>query len=118
MAYDELTTERFRDALHGHIGGEGCVEEKRMMGGICFMLNGHMVGGADMEKGTGLRRFMFRMGKDNHAAGLALPGAQPMEMGGRKMRGFFFVPEDDCDEEALKAWITTTVNFVRTLPPK
>lgn len=118
MAYDELTTERFRDALHACIGGEGHVEEKKMMGGICFMLGGHMVGGADAEKSTGLRRFMFRMGKDNHAAGLALPGALPMEMGGRKMRGFFFVEEESCDDEALAKWMATTVDFVKRLPPK
>lgn len=118
MAYDELTTERFRDALHAHLGGEGEVEEKRMMGGICFMLNGNMVGGADVEKSTGLRRFMFRMGKENQAAGELLPGAQPMVMGGRQMRGFFFVEEENCDEEALAKWMATTIGFVKRLPPK
>ena len=118
MAYDELTTERFREAFHAHLGGEGRMEEKKMMGGICFMLNGSMVGGADVEKSTGLRRFMFRMGKENQVAGLALPGAIPMEMGGRKMRGFFFVEEEGCDEDDLAKWIETTVEFVKTLPPK
>jgi len=118
MAYDELTTERFREALHAHLDDLSGVEEKRMMGGICFMLNGNMVGGADMEKETGLRRFMFRMGKDNQAIGEKLPGAIPMEMGGRKMRGFFFVEEESCDDEALMQWIETTVGFVKTLPPK
>lgn len=118
MAYDELTTERFRDALHTHLGDMSSVEEKKMMGGICFMLNGNMVGGADMEKDTGLRRFMFRMGKENHEVGLALPGAIPMEMGGRKMRGFFFVEEEACDDEALAKWMEITVGFVEKLPPK
>ena len=118
MAYDETTTERFREALHACLGDMSSVEEKKMMGGICFMLNGHMVGGADMEKDTGIARFMFRMGKENQEAGLALPGAIPMEMGGRKMRGFFFVEEEGCDDEVLALWMETTVNFVRTLPPK
>lgn len=89
-----------------------------MMGGVCFMLRGHMVGGADMEKDTGIRRFMFRMGKDNQAVGEALPGAIPMVMGGRAMRGFFFVEEGSCDEDALSQWIKTTVDFVSQLPPK
>ena len=118
MAYDELTTQRFRDAFHGFLGSDKNTEEKRMMGGICFMLNGHMVGGADQEKSSGSTRFMFRMGKDNQDVGLALPGAIPMEMGGRKMRGFFFVEEDSCDDETLALWMETTVNFVKTLPPK
>ena len=118
MAYDELTTERFREALHTCLGGEGVVEEKRMMGGICFMLNGNMVGGADMEKGTDIRRFMFRMGKENQAVGEALPGAIPMVMGGRNMRGFFFVKEASCDDDDLQKWIETTVAFVRKMPPK
>jgi len=114
MAYDELTTERFREAI-ADLGG---IEEKRMMGGICFMLNGNMVGGADKPKDGGGARFMFRLGKDNHEAGLALEGAQPMEMGGRKMRGFFFVEEEGCDDELLKLWVDLTVGFVSQLPPK
>lgn len=118
MAYDELTTDRFREALQACLGDMSSVEEKRMMGGICFMLDGNMVGGADSEKKTGIARFMFRMGKENQEIGLALPGAIPMEMGGRKMRGFFFVEEEGCDDETLELWIETTLKFVKNLPPK
>lgn len=113
MAYDELTTERFRDA----IADLKDITEKRMMGGICFLLNGNMIGGADCPK-DGAPRFMFRLGKDNQDAGLALGSGQPMEMGGRKMRGFFFVEEAECDDERLGQWIKLAVGFASALPPK
>ena len=113
MAYDEDLAQRFRDALGGMVG----ISEKRMMGGICFLLNGNMIGGADRTKdGTG--RFMFRVGKDNHAEALTRPGAMVMEQGGRQMRGFVFVTEEDCDTEVLGEWISLALSFVATLPPK
>jgi len=113
MAYDEELTDRFREALGGLPG----VSEKRMMGGVCFMLDGNMIGGADRPK-TGARRFMFRVGKDNHADALKREGAEPMEMGGRRMRGFIFVEADGLDEAGLKDWISLALGFVTTLPPK
>ena len=60
MAVDDRLNDRFRSAL-GRTEG---ISEKKMMGGMCFLLNGNMIGGADRTKdGTG--RFMFRIGKDN-----------------------------------------------------
>ncbi len=113
MAYDAQLAERLRESLDGH----GELTEKRMMGGVCFMLNGNMVGGADRNK-NGVGRFMFRVGKDNEPAALKLPGAQSMEQGGRKMSGFFFVPEEICDEAVLEAWVTLALTFAKSLPPK
>ena len=98
MAYDELLSMRFRDALPVRKG----YSEKRMMGGLCFMLNGNMIGGADRTK-DGQGRFMFRVGKEGHEKALKLKGAQPMIMGGRTMRGFIFVDEKDCKGKALDA---------------
>ncbi len=66
--YDEHVAQRFRDTL---AGGEG-VSEKRMMGGLCFLVNGNMVGGADQTK-SGQRRFMFRIGKESDEAAAAMP---------------------------------------------
>ena len=113
MAYDEDLAERMRQALEG-LGG---ITEKRMMGGICFMLNGNMIGGADRTK-EGQRRFMFRVGKDNHAEALGRPGAMPMEMGGRRMSGFVFVDAEDCDDGDLRDWIALARSFVAELPAK
>lgn len=113
MAYDEELTDRFRNAVDG-LGG---IVEKRMMGGVCFMLDGNMLGGADRQK-TGEGRFMFRVGKDNEAEAMRRPGAMTMEQGGRKMTGLIFVNEDDCDAECLQSWIALALTFVGNLPPK
>jgi len=104
---------RFRDA----IGGMEGIAEKRMMGGVCFLLNGNMIGGADRAK-NGICRFLFRVGKDNHDAGLELPGAIPMEQGGRKMSGFFFVEEEGCNIDDLTAWLSLAIGHAAELPAK
>ncbi|MGI9434902.1 MAG: TfoX/Sxy family protein [Geminicoccaceae bacterium] len=113
MAYDEDLANRFRNALDDLPG----VVEKRMMGGLCFMVNGNMLGGADRAK-DGMGRFMFRVGKDNADEAEARPGAMPIKMGGRRMRGFFFVDAATCDEEMLRDWIAVALGFVSSLPPK
>ncbi len=113
MAYDEELANRFRQALDGLQN----IVERRMMGGICFMMNGNMLGGADKQK-DGQRRFMFRVGKDNMASALQRPGAENMEVGGRRMSGFVFVDACDCDEKSLQDWIDLARSFVDTLPAK
>lgn len=113
MAVDETLSARFRDALVGMVG----ISEQKMMGGICFMLNGNMIGGAHREK-SGEGRFMFRVGKDNHDEALARPGAMPMDFTGRVMRGFVFIDADACGKAALQDWISFALSFAATLPPK
>lgn len=113
MARDEALTARFRDALSGMVG----ISEQNMMGGVCFMLNGNMVGGAHREK-TGEGRFMFRVGKDNHEEALARPGAMPMDFTGRVMRGFVFIDADDCADASLQDWVSFALSFAASLPPK
>lgn len=117
MAYDEELAERMRHAL----SRLGNISEKRMMGGVCFLLNGNMIGGADRKK-DGLRRFMFRVGKANHAEALERPGAMAMDMdmdmGGRRMRGFVFVDATGCDDSTLDTWIDLAHAFVGELPAK
>jgi hypothetical protein len=114
MAYDEETTGRFRDMLGGMVG----VTEKRMMGGVCFMVSGNMVGGAHREK-SGERLFMFRVGKDNMQQALAAPHARPVQMGSRApMRGFVFVDADAVDDDVLRSWLSLALSHVSTLPPK
>jgi TfoX/Sxy family transcriptional regulator of competence genes len=113
MPYDEELAQRFRERIEGMEG----VSEKQMMGGVCFMLNGHMIGGSQRTK-DGEGRFLFRVGKENQAAALSRRGARVMEQGGRQMRGFIFVCEDDCDDAAMKEWISLALAYVSTLPPK
>jgi hypothetical protein len=113
MAIDEDLNDRLREALGNRVG----VSEKRMMGAMCFLLHGHMIAGADRTR-EGERRFIFRLGKSNHDAGLELPGAEPMVQGGRTLSGLFFVGEDDCDDELLQTWLDLAIANALTLPPK
>jgi len=113
MAYDEKLDQRFANAL----GKRDGISSRRMMGGICYMHNGNMIGGADRSK-DGVGRFMFRVGKDNEAQALTREGAIAMEQGGRRMTGMVFVNESQCDDKQLKSWIKLCMSFVGTLPAK
>lgn len=113
MAIDEPTNRRLRSAL-GDVAG---ISEKRMMGGTSFFLHGNMIAGADRPKGRECR-FMFRVGKARNDEVAALPGADAMVQGGRRMRGFFFVEAALCDEALLKAYLGHALAHARSLPPK
>lgn len=113
MAYDEQLTKQFREAL----GKQKSLTEKKMMGGMCFLLDGNMVGAADRTK-DGQGRFMFRVGKDNDAIAADLPGAQEMIMGGQRMSGLYFVTEEDCTPEVMTQWVGLALGFTTSLPPK
>ena len=113
MAYDEDVAQRFRDCLIGLPD----VSEMKMMGGVCFLLNGNMIGGTHIEK-SGAPVFMFRVGKNNMAEALARPGARIMINGGRPVSGFIRVEVEGCSEGALSAWISLCVSSVGKLPAK
>lgn len=113
MAFDPELTTRMRAVL----GNGPAITEKRMMGGICFFLNGNMLGGADRAK-DGSRRFMFRVGKGNAQAAEALGAVAPLQMGGRVMPGFYFVAAEHCDDALLGRWLDLALAHARTLPPK
>jgi TfoX-like protein len=99
--------ERVRAALRGRRG----VSEKKMFGGVCFMLRDHML------CGTGSGRFMFRVGKENDAAALERPGASAMAFNGRRYVGFVWV-DAGCDARSLRRWLDMAESYVTTLPPK
>jgi len=113
MAYDEQLTLQFREAL----GKQQGLTQKKMMGGVCFLINGNMIGGADRNK-EGQGRYMFRVGKENETLASGLPGAQEMRMGGRRMSGIYFVSEDDCTSEIMAQWVELALGFAGSLPPK
>lgn len=114
MAIDNELDKRFYRA----IGVRKGVDEKRMMGGHCFMLNGNMIGGADRNEKTGHGRFMFRVGKENEAKALSFPEATKVEQGGRSMGGMVFVDADCCSDADLKALAKLALSFVKQLPAK
>jgi TfoX/Sxy family transcriptional regulator of competence genes len=114
MAYDEELTNRFRDQL-GFMDG---VSEKNMMGGVCFLYQGHMIGGASRNKKSGERTFMFRVGKDNEQEACERYSAQPLSFTGRKMGGLVEIADEACDDDQLKGLVSLAMSFVTQLPPK
>lgn len=100
--------DRVRDAL----AGKRALTEKKMFGGTCFLLRGHML------CGTGKQGFMFRVGRAQYAAALARSGATPVVMGGREFAGFVWVDPQVCDARSLKRWIVLAEDYVSALPPK
>lgn len=113
MAYDEALAQRLRDGLTGARG----ITELKMMGGLCVLVNGNMLGGVDRAK-DGRDRFMFRVGKENEAEALRRPGATIVDMGGKRLGGLVFVEADACDDNALKAWLALSLGFAGKLPRK
>jgi len=100
--------ERLRTALAGRRG----VTEKRMFGGICFLLRDHML------CGTGSGNFLFRVGKEAHAAAVKRHGAKAMVHSGRRMEGFIWVDPTMCNARSVKAWISLATAYVGKLPLK
>ena len=105
---NEVLAGRLRKAL----AGRGNIAEKRMFGGVCFLLRGNML------CGTGKSDFMFRVGKDQDAEALSRKGARPMDITGRVMKGFVWVDPAACDSRALKRWIDMAERYVGALPSK
>ena len=112
MACSELVTMRIRDAL-----GVANITEKRMMGGLVFLLNGNMLVSHRTLK-TGAEQLMFRPGHENEAEALAIAGTRPMIHGGRRMRGFIFIDEAECLPPVFDRLLELSRRFVLSLPAK
>ena len=109
MAYDEGLAQLMREDLAETAG----IAEKKMFGGVAFMLNGHMLCG--VHSGGA----MYRVGKENEDAALAIPGARPMVFTGRRMGGFVDIDDAALADDARRAgWLELAMNFVAPLPPK
>jgi TfoX/Sxy family transcriptional regulator of competence genes len=111
MAYDEQLAEEVRERL---VAADGELVEKKMFGGLGFMLDGNLVVAASRRGGL-----LVRTDPADADEVEALPGVEPMESRGRRMPGWVFVaPEALGSEAALDAWVTRALAFVATLPPK
>ena len=109
MAYDKELADRIRDAL----GDRDDVEERKMFGGLAFMVAGHMAVGV---VGTEL---MVRLGEQRAAAALDEEHVGPMDFTGRPMRTMVYVaPEGVADRAALEGWVRRGVSLAESLPPK
>ena len=110
MAYDEQMAERIRAAL----ATRDDVTERKMMGGLIFMVGDHMACGARRDGSL-----LARVGPEEMDAALEEPGVEPMVMRDRVMKGYVYVEGDQiADDEALRAWVDRCVAFAESLPPK
>jgi TfoX/Sxy family transcriptional regulator of competence genes len=109
VAYDEQLADRVLTALAGRDG----ITERKMFGGVGFMLNGNMccgVHGPDL---------IVRLGQEDGDRALDEPHARPFDLSGRPMTGWVFVAADATrSNEGLEAWVDRAVNYVSALPPK
>ena len=108
MAYDEKLADRVRDAVEHRDG----VTERKMFGGLAFMLAGHMFCGLVGDE------LMLRLGAEGADAALEKPNVRPMDFTGRPMSGMVFVAQAGLRGPALRRWLDAAAAFVATLPPK
>jgi len=109
MAYDEALADRVRQA----IGPRQDVTERKMFGGIAFLLDGKMFCGLVKEE------LMVRVGPDGDAAALKKKHVRPMDFTGRPMKGYVFVEAAGCKTiKAVEPWVKLSTAFVATLPIK
>lgn len=109
MAYDEALAERVR----GRLARKRGFSERRMFGGLCFLLNGNMCAG--IVDST----LMLRVGPQRYAAALARPHAREMDFTGRPLKGMVYVdPRGVGTDAALERWLALALEFVRALPEK
>ena len=109
MAYSEALAERIRTIL----GRQKDVEEKKMFGGVGFLLNGNMLVGVWKDA------LVARLGPDEGAEALLEPYVKEFDITGRAMKGWVLVePEGVEEDDQLTGWIEWATKFVRTLPAK
>ncbi len=109
MAYDEQLAERVRPLMRRRKG----FSEKKMFGGVGFLLSGNMCVGVWKEF------LILRLGLENYETALSDPDTREFDITGRAMRGWVMVEPAGVEVEAdLIDWISQAVKFVRTLPAK
>jgi len=110
MAYDEALADRVRELL----ASESRVTEQRMFGGLAFLIRGNMAVAASREGGL-----LLRVDPAESTALLAKPGARPMQMRGRAMKGWLRVDADAVrTKRQLTTWVGRGVTYARGLPAK
>jgi TfoX/Sxy family transcriptional regulator of competence genes len=109
MAYDEGLAERVREVL----GDNPTIKEKKMFGGLAFMVQGNMACGLISDE------LLVRVGADRYAKTLAMPHTREMNFTGRTMRGFIMVEAEGYeDDKALAKWVKQGLDYARSLPEK
>jgi TfoX/Sxy family transcriptional regulator of competence genes len=110
MAYDEKLAARIRELVAGEKG----ITEKKMFGGLAFLVGGHMAVAASGRGGM-----MVRVDPAESEALVAKTKARVVEMRGREMPGWLRVDTDDVKtKRRLEVWVARGVGYARSLPPK
>ena len=109
MVYDEGLAQRIREFLEQ----TSDVTDKKMFGGIAFMVNGNMTVGVVKDE------LMVRVGKEFYPEALKTPFTREMDFTGKPLRGMIFVEVDGISEdENLHYWIEKGLRFAQSLPEK
>ena len=109
MAYDEFLADRARQLLKEK---SVSFSEKKMMGGLCFMVDEKMCFGMHIDKGTKSSLLMARVGLDNYEKALKKKHCMEMNFTGRSMKGYVFITEDGFDlDDDLNYWIQMCLDF-------
>ena len=110
MPYDEKLADRIREL----IGGEPELTEKKMFGGLAFLIGGNMAVAASGQGGL-----LVRVDPAQSDALVATTNARPMEMRGRPMQGWLRVDSDDVRTPSeLAKWVDLGTTYARSLPAK
>jgi TfoX/Sxy family transcriptional regulator of competence genes len=109
MAYDEALAQRIRDAL----ARKKYIEEKKMFGGIGFLLSGNLL------VGVWKNSLIARLGPEGYEDALLEPHVKEFDITGKAMNGWVLVEPNGLEsDEQLATWIQHAVKFVGTLPKK
>jgi TfoX/Sxy family transcriptional regulator of competence genes len=109
MAYSEALASSIRQAL----APRADVMERKMFGGLAFMLAGNMCCGVVDDM------LMLRLGNEGAADALKEPHTKPMDFTGKSMKSMIYVgPEGIASPENLHRWVNRGADFAATLPPK
>jgi TfoX/Sxy family transcriptional regulator of competence genes len=108
MAYDIKLAERIRSQL-----STVPFEEKKMFGGVGFLLNGNMACGVNKDN------LIVRIDPEKQDSLLKKPYAKPFDLTGRPMKGWLVVEAKGCQtDKQLSTWVKEGVEFASILPPK
>lgn len=108
MAFNLQLADRVRDALMSVPN----VEEKRMMGGLVYMVNGKMCVGVEKD------RLMCRINPDVYEQALTRTGCRPMDFTGKPMKGYVFVSEEGYSSQRdLESWVSLCLDFNAVAKP-
>jgi len=106
MVYDEKLADRVRKSLNGKRN----MAEKKMFGGIAFLLDGKMFCGIIKNE------LVVRTGPEYYEKALTKPHARPMDFTGKPMKGFVYVAPNGCKtEKKLSEWIDSGIDYVTSL---